>query len=228
MTPPSSALCRLPSGIQLWPVTSVGWRCGGARGACWPRQLHHLHSAGSNPASGSGRVWGGAAWGARWPRQLHHLHSAGRHPALASGSGRVWCGAVAASGELAGHDNSIICTLQAAVRHLAPTGSGAAVHGQLAGLDNSIICIFLAAVRHPAPAQQGGSSLTSTTPSSALCWTLSGIRLQPGVVWRSGGARGARWPRQLHHLHSAGRRPASGSGRVWYGCALGASWPRKQ
>ena len=28
-----------------------------------------------------------------------------------------------------------------------------------------------------------------------------------------GGARGARWLRQLHHLHSAGRRPASGSGR---------------
>ncbi len=36
-----------------------------------------------------------------------------------------------------------------------------------------------------------------------------------GRVW-GGGAWRARWPRQLHHLHSVGRRPASGSesGRV--------------
>jgi hypothetical protein len=107
------------------------------------RQLHHLHSAG-RPVFGSGWVWGSDAREARWLGPLHHLHSAGRRPA--SGSGWVWA---ATRGELAGLDNSIICTLRAAVQHQAPAGCGAATREELAGLDNSIICTLRAAVRHP-------------------------------------------------------------------------------
>ena len=71
--------------------------------------------------------------------------------AAAASTGR----GAAARGELAGFDNSIICTLGAAVRHPAPAGCGAAARGELAGFDNSIICTLRAAVRHPAPAGLG-------------------------------------------------------------------------
>jgi hypothetical protein len=71
---------------------------------------------------------------------LYHLHSAGRRPA--SGPGLVWA---AARRELSGLNNSIICTLQATVRHPAPAGCGAAARGELAGFENSICCARQAA-----------------------------------------------------------------------------------
>ncbi len=168
---------------------------------------------------------------------------------LASGSGQVW---VVARGELTDVDDSIICTLLAAARHPAPAGSEAAARGELACFDNSIICTLRAAVRHlapgpagcetaapglrqlhhlhsvrhPAPAGCGArraeSSLASITTSSSLCGSPSGSARE-----RDGGARRARWIRQLHHLHSAGHRLASGSGRVWVaaGSALTSTTP---
>jgi hypothetical protein len=103
--------------------------------------------------------------------------------------------------------------------------------------------------RHPADRHP-----TSTTPSSALYWPPSGSRLLPVALLRSAGrlagsddnifctlraavrqsapagcraaARGeARWLRLHHVLHSAGRHPAAGPGRL-QGCgALGVPAP---
>ncbi len=72
----------------------------------------------------------------------------------------------AARGELAGFDTSIICTLRAAVRHLAPVGCGSAARGELAGSDNSVVCTLRAAIRHPAPAVLGAVlPVVGNTPS---------------------------------------------------------------
>ncbi len=91
-----------------------------------------------------------------------------------------------------------------------------------------------------------GGSPAPTSPSSALCWPPSGSRLLPVALLRRAGrlagsddnifctlraavrqlapagcgaaARGdARWLRLHHPLHSAGRHPAAGPGRL-QGC----------
>jgi hypothetical protein len=99
-----------------------------------------------------------------------------------------------------------------------------------------------------------GGSLAPTTPSSALCGPPSGSRPRPGAGLRRVGrlagsddnilctlraairqpapagcraaARGeARWLRLHHLLHSAGRRPAAGFGRLPSCSALGVPAP---
>jgi hypothetical protein len=123
---------------------------------------------------GVGRQRAGSSLALTTPSSAVILHSAGSSPA--SGSGRVWGGSAR---ELAGFDNSIICTLRAAVWHPAPAGRGAAACGELAGFDSFTICTLRAAVRHPGR-RHAGSSPASTTPSYALCTQLSGIRFRPG------------------------------------------------
>jgi hypothetical protein len=92
-------------------------------------------------------------------------------------------------------EDTIFCTLRAAVRQPAPTGCIAAARGGLAGSDYTFLCTLRAAIRQPA---------------------LAGCRAA---------ARGrARRLRRQHLLHSTGRRPAAGSGRL-QGCgAREARW----
>jgi hypothetical protein len=124
------------------------------------RQHHLLHSTGSRPAAGSGRLHCCGARGARRLRLHHLLHSAGCRPAAGS------------------------CRLQ---------GFGAR-----------------------------GGSLAPTTPSSAICGVQSGCRPRPvaGLLRVR-----ARRIRRKHLLHSAGRRPAAGFGRLPSCSALGVPAP---
>jgi hypothetical protein len=133
--------------------------CGGARGAHWPQQLHHLLSASRRPASGPGRVWGGGALGARTASQ------ASTNP----------------SSELCGLPCGI--RLRPGVRRrregsLASTTPSSALCGPPPGIR----------FRPGVGLRRTGSSLASTTPSSALCGPPSGIRLRPGVRRRRGGS----------------------------------------
>jgi hypothetical protein len=150
---------------------------------------------GCSLASGPGRVWVVARGElAGFDNSIFCTLRAVRHLAPAG------CGA-AAREELAGCNNSIIYTLRAAVWHPAPAGCGAALRGELAGFDNTIICTLWAAVQHPAPAgcgaRRAGSSLASTTPSSALCRLPSGIRPRLGVgrrLWLRACDNSIIWP----------------------------------
>jgi hypothetical protein len=62
--------------------------------------------------------------------------------------------------------------------------------------------------------RRAGSSPASTTSSSALYGPPSCIQLRPGVERRRAGSSPASSLRQLHHLHSEGSRPVSGSGSI--------------
>ncbi len=158
--------------------------------------------------------------------------------AVAAASSR--CGA-AMCGELAGFDSSSICTRLAAVRHPAPAWCGTAARGEL-GLSwlastapSSAVCwppsgsgrVWDAArgepttaspalcwppscIRHPAGSGIAARGKLAGFDNSSIFALASGIRLRPRVRRC---ALGARWLRQLHHLHSASSRPASG--RVW-------------
>ena len=106
------------------------------------------------------------------------------------------CGAAGGSLAASTTSSSALCGPPSGVRHRSP-GVGRRCAGGLAGFDNFIIRTpsLRAAVRPPAPI--------------AGCWAA--VR---GGARRGGAARGARWRlRQLHHPHSASRRPASGTDR---------------
>jgi hypothetical protein len=129
------------------------------------------------------------------------------------------CG-MEARGELAGFDSFIICTataLLAAVRHPAPAGCGAVVQGELAGFDSSIICTLWATVRHPAPAGCGAATLGELAgfDNSIICTLRAAVR-HPAPAGCGAATRGelAGFDNSII-LYSTGRRPASGSGRVW-------------
>ena len=151
-------------------------------------------------------------------RRHHPLHSTGRRPA--AGSGRL-LGCCSLGGLLAPTTPSFArCGPQSGSRLLPVAGlllpgarrlrhhhslhSGSRLlpvallrrAGRLAGSDDNILCTLRAAIRQPAPA---------------------GCRAA---------ARGeARWLRLHHLLHSAGRRPAAGPGRLPSCSALGVPAP---
>ena len=59
---------------------------------------------------------------------------------------------VGARGELAGFNNTIVCTLRAAIRQPASAGCWVGARGELAGFDNTIVCPLRVAIRQPASA----------------------------------------------------------------------------
>jgi hypothetical protein len=116
------------------------------------------------------------------------------------------------------------------MKSMTPRSHVAVQHGHLpvAGLLSQGACLLRlhhllhSARRHPAAGSgrlQGcgerGGSPAPTTPSVALYWPPFGSRLRPVAGLRRGEAR---WLRRHHLLHSFGRRPAAGSGRL-QGCS---------
>ena len=196
-TTPSSASCRPPPDFD-------------------DTILCTLRAAVRQPAPAG--CWAAVRLEACWLRLHHLLHATGRSPAAGSCRLQGCC-----SRGLAGSDTTTPCTpaagscrlhcCDARGGSLAPTTTSSALYGpqsgnrllpvaglrragRLAGSDYTILCTLRAAIRQPAPA---------------------GCRAA---------ARGeARWLRLHHLLHSAGRRPAAGFGRLPSCSALGVPAP---
>jgi len=126
-------------------------------------------------------------------------------------------------------DDTILCTLRAAVRQPAPAGCRAAVRLEACWL--RLHHLLHATGRSPAAGScrlqgccsrglAGSDTTTPCTPAAGSCRLHccdAAIR-QPAPAGCRAAARGeARWLRLHHLLHSAGRHPAAGPGRV-QGC----------
>jgi hypothetical protein len=193
-------------------VTVSAWRFGSGQGCCARgarrlRQHHIMHSAGRLPAAGFDRLQRCRARGDRQLRPSSALcgppsgsrllpvagpRHAGASPASTPPSAAL-CGPLSGSWlcslceELAGFDDTIICTLQAAVRQPAPAGCRAAARGGPAGFDDIILCPLLATVRQTAPAgcwaaASGGLAGFVDT----MCYTLRAavrVHISPDIAW---------------------------------------------
>ena len=137
----------------------------------------------------------GAGWGRAggWLRQHHRRLPADRHPTSTTPSSALY-------GPPSGS-------------RLRPV-AGLLFAWRLAGSDYTIFCTLRAAVRQPAPA---GCRAAAPGGSPAPTPPLPALR-QPAPAGCIVATRGeARWLRRQHPLHSAGRHPAAGPGRV-QGC----------